>query len=51
MATASGAIYDQDDALLAEADVLLIDVPADVLDSVDLETLGWRVYPEPSDDH
>jgi uncharacterized protein (TIGR00369 family) len=45
-ATASGAIYDQDGALLAEADVLLVDLPSDVAGSVDLEALGWRVYEE-----
>ena len=44
MATAAGAIYDQDGALLAEADVLLVNVPTDVVGSVDLAALGWRVY-------
>jgi acyl-CoA thioesterase FadM len=46
VATATGAIYDQEGTLLAEADALLIDVPDGTLRSVDLETLGWKVYPE-----
>jgi acyl-coenzyme A thioesterase PaaI-like protein len=45
-ATATGAIYGQDGALLAEADVLLVNVPSDVVGSVDLAALGWRVYDE-----
>jgi len=45
-ATATGTIYAQNGAVLAEADVLLIDVPADVRDGVDLQALGWRVYEE-----
>jgi acyl-CoA thioesterase FadM len=45
-ATATGAIYGQDDALLAEADILLVDVPSDVVGSVDLAALGWQVYEE-----
>jgi uncharacterized protein (TIGR00369 family) len=43
-ATANGTIYDQNSAILAEADVLLVNVPSDVVGSVDLEELGWRVY-------
>ncbi len=45
-AVASSAIYAPDGELLAEADALLVDVPADVIDAVDLEALGWRVYPD-----
>jgi len=45
-AKATSAIYDQDGNLLAEADALLINVPEQVLDSVDLAKLGWQVYPE-----
>jgi len=40
-------IYDERGILLAEANTLLIDVPQSVLDSADLEKLGWKVYPEP----
>jgi len=43
-ATATAAIYDQDGAVLAEADALLVDVPTDVFSNVDLAELGWRVY-------
>ena len=43
---ASAAIYDQDNNLLAEAHALMIKVPDQVLNSVDVEALGWKVYPE-----
>jgi len=49
-AAATSALYDQDGALLAEAGALLIDVPGDVLDGVDLAALGWKVYEEGNDD-
>ena len=45
-AAGSSAIYDQDGQLLAEAEALLVDIPADVIENVDLEALGWRVYAE-----
>jgi acyl-coenzyme A thioesterase PaaI-like protein len=45
-ATAKGAIYSWEGTLLAEGEVLLMNVPTDVLRSVDLEALGWKVYPE-----
>jgi acyl-coenzyme A thioesterase PaaI-like protein len=45
-AAATGAIYDQDGVLLAEADALLVDIPGDVIDNTDLEILGWKVYPD-----
>ena len=45
-ATASSFIYDANGTLLAEADALLIDVPEDLINAVDLETLGWRIYPQ-----
>ena len=46
--TAEGwaGIYDQDGTLLAEANTLLINVPSEVLDSTNLDSLGWKVYPE-----
>lgn len=44
-ATASGEIYDSDGVLLADAEALLVDVPTDVVESVDLSALGWKVYP------
>jgi acyl-coenzyme A thioesterase PaaI-like protein len=45
-ATAKGAIYSSEGTLLAEGEVLLMNVPAEVIRSVDLEALGWKVYPE-----
>jgi acyl-CoA thioesterase FadM len=45
-AVATGAIYDADGELLAEAEALLVDVPVEVIESTDLESLGWKVYPE-----
>lgn len=46
LATATSALYDQEGNVLAEAQALLVDVPQEVLNSVDLERLGWKVYPE-----
>jgi len=46
IATASSAIYDMQGDVLAEADVMLVDVPDSTLEAVDLEALGWKVYPE-----
>lgn len=43
-ATAKGEIYDPEGVLLAEADALLVDIPKDVIENVDLEALGWKVY-------
>lgn len=45
-ATSSATIYGPDGDVLAEAEGLLVDVPDDVVEQVDLETLGWKVYPE-----
>ena len=45
-AEANSAIYDSNGALLAEASALLVDVPEDVLETANLEALGWKVYPE-----
>jgi len=45
-ATASGKIFDLDGTLLAEAELLLVDVPGETLDPEILETLGWKVYPD-----
>ena len=46
MAESTAAIYDADGTLLAEANALLINLPGDALADVDLEALGWKVYPE-----
>ncbi len=45
-ATASGAIYGPDGDLLAEAQAVLVNIPADVIASADLEALGWKHYPQ-----
>ena len=45
-AAANSAIYDQDGVLLAEAEAVLVDVPESMIEQVDLEALGWKVYPE-----
>lgn len=45
-ATATSAVYDQDGALLAEAEALLVDLPQSMIEQSDLEALGWKVYPE-----
>lgn len=46
--TAEGwaGIYDECGTLLAEATALLINVPPEMLDSANLEQLGWKVYPD-----
>jgi acyl-coenzyme A thioesterase PaaI-like protein len=45
-ATASGTLYAPDGELLVEAEALLVDVPDGVLENTNLDTLGWKVYPE-----
>ena len=46
MAEGWAGIYDENGTLLAEANTLLIDVPLAVLDSVDADALGWKIYPD-----
>ena len=46
MAESWGGIYDKNGLLLAECNSLLIDVPAETLDNVDQEALGWKIYPD-----
>ena len=43
-ATSSSKIYGRQSDLLAEADVLLVNLPEDAVGAVDLEALGWKVY-------
>jgi acyl-coenzyme A thioesterase PaaI-like protein len=45
-ALATGAIYDPEDALLAEAEIVLVNVPPEMIESTKLEDLGWKVYPD-----
>jgi len=46
VAEATSAIYDPDGVLLAEAEAILVNVPDTIIASVDLEDLGWKVYPD-----
>jgi acyl-coenzyme A thioesterase PaaI-like protein len=45
-ATAASFLYDAGGTILAEAEALLIEVPENVVNSVDLDALGWRIYSE-----
>ncbi len=42
-AVATGEIYGPDGDLLAEAEGVLVNVPAEMVNQVDLATLGWKV--------
>jgi uncharacterized protein (TIGR00369 family) len=46
MASSTGKIYGPEGDVLAEAKTLLVDLPEDEINEVDLEALGWRVYDE-----
>ena len=46
MAEAWAGIYDDEGTLLAEGNSLLVDVPAEMVNQVDQEALGWKVYPD-----
>jgi acyl-coenzyme A thioesterase PaaI-like protein len=46
MAEGWAGIYDEEGMLLAEANTLLVNVPEEMLDSTNLEELGWKVYPD-----
>ena len=46
VAKADSAIYDQEGNVLAEAKAVLIDVPSSMIQNVDLESLGWKIYDE-----
>jgi acyl-coenzyme A thioesterase PaaI-like protein len=45
-ATAIGQIFGPDGEILAEAEVVLVNVPDEIVKDVDLEALGWKVYPD-----
>lgn len=45
-AEAKASIFGPDGELLAEGEALLIALPPDDLNAVDLQELGWRVYPD-----
>ena len=42
----AGIFLAEGDELLAEANALLVDAPPDQVGRAQLESLGWRVYPE-----
>lgn len=46
MAEAKAAIYNMDGELLADASAVLVDVPDRIMKDVNLESVGWRIYPE-----
>lgn len=46
VAKATGEIYGPDGALLVEAQLVLVDIPDDILQGVNYEALGWKVYPD-----
>lgn len=43
-ATSFGVIYGPKGEILAEADALLVEIPGDIIEAVDLDSLGWKVY-------
>jgi acyl-coenzyme A thioesterase PaaI-like protein len=45
-AMASGQIFGPDGDLLAEGEALLINVPKEITAEVDLDAIGWKVYPD-----
>jgi acyl-coenzyme A thioesterase PaaI-like protein len=45
-AIATGQIFGPDGDLLAEAEAVLVNVPDELKDGVDLAALGWKVYPD-----
>lgn len=44
--TSTGVVYGPDGSVLAEANALLVDVPDDYLNGVNLDAIGWKVYEE-----
>lgn len=45
-AQATATLYNAAGDLLAEAEALLIEIPAQAMQGVDLEAMGWKVYPD-----
>ncbi len=45
-ATAEAYLYGPDGELMAEAEALLVNLPAEALGGADLNSLGWRIYPD-----
>jgi hypothetical protein len=44
-ATATGQIFGPNGDLLAEAEAILVNVPDEIVNNVDLSSLGWKVDP------
>ena len=45
-ATSVGEIFGPQGDILAEAEALLVDIPAEYQEGIDLEALGWKIYDE-----
>ena len=45
-AIATAQIFGPDGDVLAEAEAVLVNVPDEIKDQVDLDELGWKVYPD-----
>jgi uncharacterized protein (TIGR00369 family) len=45
-AEAHAEIHAENGDLLAEAELLLVDIPEHQLEEIDLPAMGWRVYPD-----
>lgn len=46
VAVVTGAIYDENHVLLAEAEAVLVDIPKQILDESGLGPDDWKVYPD-----
>ena len=51
MASSTGKIFGPDGELLAEANALLVDLPEEAVNEVDLDALGWKVYDDENELH
>jgi hypothetical protein len=49
LAEAHSEIRLPDSSLAAEADITLVQIPAEYVPDADLNALGWQVYPDESD--
>ncbi len=45
-AKSTAKIFNEAGEVLAEAEAILVDVPAEKIENVDMEALGWKVYPD-----
>jgi len=49
VAYATGQIFGPEGTLLAEADAVLVNIPETSLGEMDVQALGWKVYPDEED--